>query len=186
MVASSSKLSLPSPMGEVSTAGNASHAGEQIFNRNFLGGGMKNDLVGIFETEGDDIAFLQGLLGGAFAVHKNAQLIPAILQKIVVRLDADRRAIAGDPAIGDSHLVSHFAAADQKWRLGNGHGAARVFRRNEFEDRSFIGGYGVCHEPARRDKCTINIGYFRVRPSYDWKELQRHSGDGHILEGKKV
>ena len=133
--------------------GDASHAGEEVLNRDLPGGGMENDLVGILQAERDYVAIMQGPLGDSLAVDKNAELIPAILQKILAALGKNRRAVARDAAVGNREMVSHFAAANQKRRLGDGDRPAGVFRRNDIEN-GFAKCWGVGHRLTRSCDCT--------------------------------
>ena len=58
------------------------YAGEQMLNGDFRRGGMKNELVGIFNAEGNYISVLQDPAGGdTLAVYKNAELVAAILER---------------------------------------------------------------------------------------------------------
>ena len=123
-------------------AGNAPHAGEEILNRDLRRGSVKHDLVGIFEAERDDVAFLQRPSGNSFAVDEHAELVPAILQKVLAVLGENRRAVARDPAVRDRQLVADVAASDQKRRLREGHGPASIFWRDQF-DYGFAGDGSV-------------------------------------------
>ena len=113
---------------------------------------MEYELVGIFETEGDDVTFFQSLLGEFFSVQKNAELVSPILHYVPVPLGENRHAVARDAAVGNGQLVSGVASANQKWRLVEGNGAAGVLGRNEFENR-FIVCAGVCHGITRNQNC---------------------------------
>ena len=98
--------------------GYASHAGEKVLNRDLRGGGVEYDLIGILDTERDHVAFLQNPLGDSLAVDKNTELISAILQKVLAALKENRRAVARNAAVRNGKLISHFAAANRKRRLG--------------------------------------------------------------------
>src|SRR5579864_6019723 len=117
---------------------------------------MENNLIGILQTKRDYVAFLQGPRGDSLAVDKNAELIPAIFQNIQSAHGENYRAVARDAAVGNREMVSHFAAANRKRRLGHGHRPAGVFRRNDFEN-GFAEGWGVWHRMTRRCKCITII-----------------------------
>src|SRR5579864_6734201 len=134
--------------------GYASHAGEKVLNRDLPGGGVEDNLIRIVQAERDYIPIVQGPLGNSLAVDKNAELIAAILQKILAAIGENRRAVARNAAVGNCKLVSYFAAANRKRRLGDGHRPAGVFGRNDVEN-GFAECWGVWHRMIRSCDCTI-------------------------------
>jgi hypothetical protein len=88
---------------------------------------------------------LQVSPGNSLSVDKNAELIPAVLQNVLAAFRKNRGAISGDAAIGNRELIAHVASADRERRSCQGHGAARVFRGNELDNR-FAGCSGIWHK----------------------------------------
>src|ERR1700722_15981879 len=124
--------------------GNAAHARKQVLNRGFRGGGMEHDLIGIFHAKGYGVTLLQNSLGNSLAIDENAELIPAVLQNILISFAENCRTVARNAAVGNRELISHFPAANRKWRFHKWDEAACVFGRNELEN-GFAGGWGVWH-----------------------------------------
>ena len=122
------QIQLAEADGRSFAGGNTSHARQEIFDGDFRRGGMEDELVGIFQAEGDDVTFLQDALGDFLAVDKQPELISAILQNILFAFRENHRAIAGDAAVRDGQLISHFAAANCKGQLGDRYRPARVLR----------------------------------------------------------
>ena len=60
---------------------------------------------------------------------------------------------------GDLQMVLHVAAADEKWRLADGHVRARTIRGDELEN-NFADGWGIGHVPKR--DCTTGLGSLRA------------------------
>ena len=150
------QIELAEADGRGFAGGDAPYAGEQVLDGAFRRRRVKDDAVGVVQAEGDDVAFLQGSLADALAVDEHAQLVAAIFDVILPALGDNRRAIAGDAAVGHSELIAHFPAANGKGRGGYGNRPASIFRRYDFE-YSFAWGDCVWHRITRCGHCTIFI-----------------------------
>jgi hypothetical protein len=123
--------------------GDVLDARKEIGNGFLAAGGARavHDFVGVFETEADGVAVVEGTAFDFFAVDKKAAALATVFEVDVAGFGDQSGAIAGDAAVGKLKVIAGFgAAADEKRSLRDADIAASAVRRNDFENRAAEGG----------------------------------------------
>ena len=106
----------------------------------------EENLIGVFEAEGNDVAILKLAALHFFAVDEEPTALAAILNIEAVGLDDNGGTVARNAAVGELQMVAGFGAApDQKGRLRDAHVAARAVRGDDFKNGIFAWQNGFRH-----------------------------------------
>ena len=123
------KIELREAIGKRNGARQALDAGQDALNGLVGNGKMENELVGIVDAEGDDVALPQYPLTDFFAVEEDPVAIASVFDAESAALVYNRGALAGDQRVGKLEVISDFTtAAHCENRFGDGNGLAGTRR----------------------------------------------------------
>src|SRR5579872_871261 len=134
-------------------ARNALNTAKNVLNRSVGRGESKNNFVGIFEAEANEIAVLQNAAINLFPVHEDAAAVAPVFEIPALTLGNDRGTLAGDAAVDKLQMVPSLTASQVERRFCEGNKGTRAVRGDNFKP-GFVDGWQVRHGDTRCGDCS--------------------------------
>jgi len=97
-------------------------AGKDSLNRFLSRGGVKNNFVGVFKPERNDVAFFEDMTFDFLAIQEDSLPVAAIFDVAMAVAGDNRSALPGNQRVGKVEVIPVFAAtAHRKGPLGDAH-----------------------------------------------------------------
>jgi hypothetical protein len=121
-------------------------AGKDSLNRFLSRGGVKNNFVGVFKPERNDVAFFEDMTFDFLAIQEDSLPVAAIFDVAMAVAGDNRSALPGNQRVGKVEVIPGFAAtAHRKGPLGDAHRPARAVRGHHLK-RGIVCGHRIRHE----------------------------------------